>query len=444
MPRVIAIDGPAGAGKSTVARMLAEKIGYTYLDSGALYRAVTWYLLKRSTPIAGRPVDQATDNELGDALRPLEIRMQNGRIWAGSEDVTDRIRDMEVSRNVSVVSERRPVREKLLSIQRACADRNIVVEGRDIGTVVFPRAFLKVYLDADVSVRSNRRLREMSGAGVPTDYDEVYENLRTRDDRDSHREIAPLTRAPEAVYLDTSHFGLEEVVSIISKLVETAGRPFYECWKKIFYRTVWTILKVFSKIYLFRQSHHVANVDSMQGPAILAANHMSFLDPPLVAVSIKHPLHFLTKRELTEIPVFGGLIRWLSVIPVRRGILDHEAMDQVRACLAAGERILIFPEGTRSRDGKIHEAKAGFGKLVYETGVPVVPVRIVGSFKSFPPDTLFPRPSPVHVIFGKPFKPSGVPSGAPAGVPDEASLRERYDRIGREVMEQIHALWTDE
>lgn len=443
MPKVIAIDGPAGAGKSTVARTLAEKIGYTYLDSGALYRAVTWYLLTRGSNLVDRGDRAASDAELEEALRPLQIRMSNGRILVGSDDVTERIRDMEVSRRVSLVSERRPVREKLLSLQRAAADQNIVVEGRDIGTVVFPSAFLKVYLDADVSVRSSRRHKELSDSGVPADYTEVFENLRMRDERDSNREIAPLTRAEDAVYLDTTYLSSEEVVGVIRELVRLGGRHGYRLWKNLFYRAVWWLLKGLTKIYFLRRVHGAEVVNRLKGPAILAANHMSHLDPPLVAVSVRPPLNFLAKRELFEIPVFGRIIPWLSAIPVRRGILDREALDQIRAILASGESLLIFPEGTRSRDGSIHDAKAGFGKLVLECGVPVIPVRIDGSFKSFPAGAYFPRPCAVTVHFGRPFRPTGIPRESEKdglGNPVEPALRERYERIGEEVMERIRAM----
>lgn len=440
MPKVIAIDGPAGAGKSTVARLLAEKLGYTYLDSGALYRAVTWYLLSSSAGLMDRASNAGTDAEIAELLKPVHIQLDNGRVRVGPEDVTDRIRDMEVSKRVSLVSERRPVREKLLKLQRACADRDVVVEGRDIGTVVFPSAFLKVYLDADVAVRSNRRLGELSAAGVPTDYDEVFENLRARDERDTHRQIAPLIRAPDAVYLDTTHLSTQEVVEIIRCLIDRSRHRWYGWWKTFFYRMTWMLLKVLTKLYLFRSVRGGRRVNALSGPAIFAANHMSFLDPPLVAVSMNRPLHFLAKRELTDIPIFGRICLWLSLIPVRRGILDHEAMDRIRAVLASGGLLLIFPEGTRSRDGEIHDAKAGFGKLVLESGVPVVPVRIVGSERSFPPDSILPRPFPVRVIFGDPFMPKGYP---PAGAPEEKStdeLRDRYVRIGQEVMERIRSL----
>ena len=333
MSNVIAIDGPAGAGKSTVAKLLAEQLGYTYLDSGALYRAVTWYLLHQDRLMMnGDRIP--SDETLQEALRPLTIRVDGGRILVGAEDVTDRIRDMEVSKRVSMVSERRPVREKLLAIQRASADRNIVVEGRDIGTVVFPDAFLKVYLDADVSIRSARRHKELEVAGVPAEYEEVYQNLRMRDDRDSRREIAPLTRAPDAVYLDTTLLSTQEVVTLIQNLAARRRNFWSELWKTFFYRMTWTLLKILTKLYLFRRVEGADRVNGLKGAAILASNHMSHLDPPLVAVSVGRPMHFFAKRELTEIPVFGRVIRWLSAIPVRRGMLDREALDQVRAALA--------------------------------------------------------------------------------------------------------------
>lgn len=458
MPKVIAIDGPAGAGKSTVARRLAERIGYTYLDSGALYRAVTWFLLNRHSALIDRPDSPDTESALRQALTPLTIQMSDGRIWVGRDEVSERIRDMEVSRLVSMVSARRPVREKLLSIQRQVADRDIVAEGRDMGTVVFPSAFLKIYLDADVEIRSKRRLDELAGAGVSTDYREVSDNLRMRDDQDTRRSIAPLTRAPDAVYLDTTYLTSDDAVTVIQKLLWNKSSKWYELWKWMFYRFTWTVLKGLSRVYLGRRQVGADRVDGLKGPAILASNHASHLDPPLVAVSLRRPLHFFAKRELSRIPIFGSFTLWLSAIPVRRGILDRDALGQFRAALAAGGLVLIFPEGTRTRDGAIHDAKSGFGKLVLECGVPVVPVRIIGSFDSFPPGSFFPKPKKVRVIFGEPFSPVHIarhgqgrpasagpaasPLASPAAGGPEADMdnRDLYDRVGRIVMDRIQSL----
>ena len=125
----------------------------------------------------------------------------------------------------------------------------------------------------------------------------------------------------------------------------------------------------------------------------------------------------------------------MYIIPVRRGLMDREALDWLRAVLAAGDQVLIFPEGTRSRDGEIHEAKAGFGKLVYEAGVPIVPVRISGSYRSFPPGALWPRPYPVRVSFGEP-----IDFRKDKNIPRPENLRDVYEYIGQKVMDRIRAL----
>lgn len=449
--KIIAIDGPAGAGKSTVARGLAEQLGFTYLDSGALYRAVTWYLLsggpKRppgpsdARALAARQaqtesfISTASDEDLARSLDCLTIRMKDGRISVGDLDVTEIIRDLTVTRLVSMVSERRPVREKLMALQRAFANGNIVVEGRDMGTVVFPGAFLKIYLDANVAIRAGRRYQELGDSGVSTDYDEVYENLRMRDDRDTQRQIAPLSRAPDAVYVDTTYISPDEVVGLIRKLVATRARSLYRRWQNFFYQSTWLFLRALTSAYLRRRASGTDHPDRLSGPVIFASNHMSHLDPILVAVSTRRHLHFLAKRELAEIPIFGQVIHWLHIIPVRRGILDRDALDWVRSVLASGEAVLIFPEGTRSRDGTIHDAKAGFGKLVYESGAPTIPVRIIGSYQSFPPGALWPRPTPVRIQFGEPIQFRNDPN-----LPRSSDLREVYEYIGRTVMDRIRDL----
>jgi cytidylate kinase len=218
---VVAIDGPAGAGKSTVARALAERLGYTFLDTGALYRAVA--LVARNRKV---PWDDGA--RLGSLTRALEIVfVKDGtrtRVLADGQDVTDEIRESEISEGASRVSALPEVRTGLLDLQRRVASHaNVVAEGRDVGTVVFPAAKAKFFLSASLETRARRRAAELHAAGRPADLQSVLAEIRTRDARDSHRAIAPLRLAHDAIEIDSSVLTPEEVLERMAAVVRTRG-----------------------------------------------------------------------------------------------------------------------------------------------------------------------------------------------------------------------------
>lgn len=212
-PLVIAIDGPAGAGKSTAARALARRLGFFLLDTGAIYRALAL--------LASRQDVAFSDGErLGRLAADLPIRFDEaGRVFLGDEDVSTAIRTPEMSQGASTVSAHPPVRQALLGLQRKLAARGrCVVEGRDIGTVVLPDAPLKIFLTASAEVRARRRYDELVAKGQPVDLDKTLEEIRVRDERDSNRATAPLRQADDAVLLDTSTLGEAEVVDRMEAL----------------------------------------------------------------------------------------------------------------------------------------------------------------------------------------------------------------------------------
>lgn len=217
---IIAIDGPAGVGKSTVARLLAARLGYLYLDTGALYRAIAWKVLQSNI----RPADHEQVAELMGSTS-LHMQFHNGamQVLVDGRDVTGELRTPEVTRTASIVSAIPAVREWLLPIQRQIGQRgSVVAEGRDVGTKVFPSAPLKFFLEADATVRAERRHRELVAAGHGRAIEETYQDLSGRDMRDRNRSIAPLTPAADARPIDTSALNVDQVVEQMMAAVSAA------------------------------------------------------------------------------------------------------------------------------------------------------------------------------------------------------------------------------
>ncbi|MBI3895954.1 MAG: (d)CMP kinase [Acidobacteria bacterium] len=213
---MIAIDGPSGAGKSTVARMLAARLGYSYVESGAMYRALALLALETDTPLDDGPALAALAE---DAEMRFEQHGESNRLLLNGRDVTEAIRSSEVTRAASLVSVHSEVRRRLVECQQVLGrEGGVVMEGRDIGTRVFPDADLKVFLEASPKVRAERRFREIAN-GVKANREEVLREMTQRDQRDQFREVSPLIPAEDAVRLDTTDLTAEEVVEKILSLV---------------------------------------------------------------------------------------------------------------------------------------------------------------------------------------------------------------------------------
>ena len=212
----IAIDGPASSGKSTVAKIIAKEFGYTYLDTGAMYRAATYIALKH----------QLNEDNVEQLLGLLEQhpisfgRSEAGEqlVFVGDVDITHPIRENEVTNRVSTIATIPVIREKLVALQQEIAQKGgIVMDGRDIGTVVLPQAEVKVFLVASVDERAKRRYKENMAKGIETDLEKLKEDIAARDYKDSHRETSPLKQAEDAIYLDTTGLTIEEVVDKIKE-----------------------------------------------------------------------------------------------------------------------------------------------------------------------------------------------------------------------------------
>ena len=207
----IAIDGPSGAGKSTIAKLVANELGFTYIDTGAMYRAVTYKAMMLNIPLGDEDAYSFLDN--------LEISFSKDKVFIDGEDVTEPIRSIEVTKNVSLVSSLLAIRQKLVDMQRKMAEgTNVVMDGRDIGTNVLPNADLKIYLNASLEERAKRRYVDLLEKNAGASYEFIYNDLARRDDYDSHRKYNPLTKADDALEIDSSKMTIFEVLEKIIAL----------------------------------------------------------------------------------------------------------------------------------------------------------------------------------------------------------------------------------
>jgi CMP/dCMP kinase len=217
----ITIDGPSGAGKSTVAKGLAKELGYVYIDTGAMYRAVALEAKEKGEEFE----NEDSLYQWASSLRITFLDEGGGiRVLCNGRDVTQKIRSPEMSRLASEISKRKGVREALVQMQREMGEGGgVVLEGRDTGTVVFPRADVKFYLDAKSEERARRRYEELAGKGVDVDFDETFQEVLQRDQNDMNRSLSPLRRAEEAVLIDSTPRSVEEVIGEMVRLIQDMG-----------------------------------------------------------------------------------------------------------------------------------------------------------------------------------------------------------------------------
>lgn len=216
----IAIDGPAGAGKSTIAKQLAKELGYVYVDTGAMYRAMAYYFLNHQ--ILATDLEQITD-----ACKDVEVSIsyENGsqHVWLNGIDISDKIRTEEVGNMASATSVYPIVRKKLVELQQELAKKtDVIMDGRDIGTVVLPNADVKIFLTASSKIRAKRRFDELSEKGIACNIDDIEKDIIDRDYRDMHRETSPLKKAEDAIELDTSNLDINGVVDAMKKIINEA------------------------------------------------------------------------------------------------------------------------------------------------------------------------------------------------------------------------------
>jgi CMP/dCMP kinase len=368
--RVITIDGPAGAGKSTAAREVARRLGFVYLDSGAFYRAIA---------IAARrdaldPADLAGLAALRRRARLSASSDAGGfRVALDGADVTGELRAPEVGEYASRIATVPGVRDWVGDELRALAARGgCVAEGRDMGSRVFPDAALKVYLSASLEERARRRRAQLDEAGAAADEERVRAGIAGRDERDRTRAHSPLRIPAGAARIDNTHLDPAAQADLIVALYRGGG------WRRgnFFFRAVQRIARAF---YRLTVGLRVLGVEQLpHGGFIVASNHKSEADPPILGASAPGEIGFLAKAELFRIPLFGLALRALYAIPLRRGRFDRAAVTSAIRALQGGRPMVVFPEGTRIPGEALGRPLPGIGLIARHSGTPVVPTRILG------------------------------------------------------------------
>ncbi len=434
---VIAIDGPAGSGKSTTAKHLAARFGLLYIDTGAMYRALTLAALRGGVDVGD---EQALARLLASSRLELVSGGKEARVTWEGQDVSAAIRTTEVEAAVSLVSSHPAVRQEMVRRQQDMGRRGgVVMEGRDIGSVVFPLATAKIFLSAGLEARVQRRLRQYRQRGQELSADQVRADLAKRDKLDSERVTSPLNISPDAVVIDSSAMDIQrqnEACARACRLNPTLDRlldrdlatsrrtlPWH-------YRLAYGVMQTLGRYYGLRQVGNEGK--ALPRGCIVAVNHISLWDPPLVGGTfMRHRVNTLAKAELFKPGPMKAFFNWLDSIPIRRRGFDQEAFRAASASLAAGNNLLIFPEGTRRPVGRPGPVRNGLGILVQDSGAPMQPIFIRGSYGRMPMGSTL---SPLEVSYGPVVWWHGLPA-----------LREQLDpkQISRRIAQLCEAIFLD-
>ena len=432
---IITIDGPAGSGKSTAAKALARSFSLRYLDTGSTYRALTLCALRAGVNLA----DPAAVTGCARAAE-LALRLEGGevRVILNGRDVSGEIRGPEIAANTHYIASVPEVREVLVELQRRTARRwgGVVTEGRDQGSVVFPDADVKFFLVSDPAERARRRCQEYRAAGETVDYQQVLTAIETRDRRDAGRAAAPLVKPVGAISVDNTTWPPERTAAVLTAHVEAlrprsypnpalghwrfedgvqTPNPLYRGFRKLFqihFAALWRT-RVFNRHF-----------EPTSGPAVYICNHQSFLDPIVMSMALRRPMNYMARDSLFRTPGFGRLIRALNAFPVRRGAADTAALKEALRRIKAGGQVVVFPEGTRTRDGRIGKFLSGVALLARRSGAATVPVLIDGAFECWPRSQKLPHLGEIVVQYGLP-----LPADQTAGLSSDTLVNRVRDQL---------------
>ena len=411
----IAIDGPGGAGKSSVAKAVAKELGIIYVDTGALYRTIALHMLKKGVD----PKDAAGVAAQLESFT-LELKFLDGKqvILLDGVDVGDSIRTPEISMAASAVSAIKEVREFLLNTQRNIARENsVIMDGRDIGTVILPYAEVKIFLTVTPEARAKRRYDELLAKGQTVSYEQVYTEMVERDKNDSTRALAPCVPADDAVLLDNSKLDLEQTKKAILKIVNKQKKNFYLKLHKV----LAPLIRFFQRIKVTG----LENVDKEKG-YIICSNHIAARDVILIGAAYPAQIRFIAKKELFSVFIIGKLIKKLGAIKLDRGGSDVAAIKTSVNLAKAGLNVAIFPQGHRypKVDPSTTPTKNGAALIACKSEGDVLPVFIKTKGNKY---SFLRR---IEIIFGKPIKNSEL--GFISGGSDE--YKAATDKIFSEIL----------
>ena len=349
MSFIVAIDGPAGTGKGTMADILSKKYNLLNIDTGAMYRCVTLEMLNKNIKLDD-------EEKIEEMLKTIKIEMnhEKKKVYLNGEDVTQKIRSTEVSKYVSLVSSIKSIRIAMAGLQRKMTHgKDVIMEGRDIGTVIFPTADVKIYLDASVEVRAQRRFKQNQAKGIDMSYEEVLDNIKKRDKNDMEKEMGALKVAPGATVIDGSNMTIKQVENSISKIIDKKLKEkkneekIYKIrpettWKKIEREIIKKLIYAFYKILFRIEKVDEENVPKEE-PIIICANHLNMWDAVGLVTATKRRILFIAKEDLFN----NGFLNWIAhvfdVIPIKRGMRDMEAMKRCLGALKDGAALGLFP-----------------------------------------------------------------------------------------------------
>lgn len=383
MHMTIAMDGPVGAGKSSVADDVAKALGILHLDTGAMYRAFAWYALQKGVSVE----DEAALEALTHEAMP-EVAYVDGaqRTSIAGQDVTDLIRTPEVSMATSTASKFAAVRKAMVARQQELAKtQDVLLDGRDIGTVVLPDAMLKIYLTAAPEARAQRRYDEMIRKGQETTYEEVLADVIARDEQDMNREVDPLRPAEDAQIVDSTDMNQQQVVeNILMRVNMKKGKKPKKTGKWLpLYRYGLPVVRPLMRVLFPMTFHNLENVQQ-DAPAIMISNHTSMLDPVALAMTnYRYHIRFLGKKELMKSPLIRWFFKWLDMIPVDRHNTDMAAIRACMKVLASGEMLGVFPEGTRHKEGVMEDLESGIALIALRSKAPLLPVYLTDKPRLF-------------------------------------------------------------